>query len=145
MPFKKELIVLVGAVGSGKSTYCANSLPDYFRISQDDMGKKGHLLEFQEALGEKDLIVVDRMNFNKEQRARYLVPAKKKGYVTKIIVFDVPFETLLSRLQSRENHPTLPSSSGEVVFRKVLGFYYASFEEPTPDEADVIERNVGHD
>ena len=142
MSYAKEIIILVGPQGVGKSYYCKNTLPNYFRVNQDDQGKKKHREIFAEALGKEDLIVVDRMGFNKEQRARYLVPAKEKGYKTKIIVFTAPFEFLMARLKVRKGHPNLGADTKEETLERALGFYFANFEEPTPDEADVIEHFV---
>jgi signal recognition particle GTPase len=34
-PSKPEMIIMVGSVGSGKSTFVANHLKDYVRINRD--------------------------------------------------------------------------------------------------------------
>lgn len=139
MAYTKEIIVLVGPQACGKSTYCTKFLPNYFRISQDDMGKKKHREIFTESLGKKDLIVIDRMNFNKEQRARYLVPAKEKGYRTRVVLFNTCFDTCLERLKTRKDHPTLKSTESEDTLKGALGFYFSNFEKPMAEEADVVE------
>lgn len=131
-----ELIILVGPPGSGKSTLSRTFGSKYTRINQDELGKEIHLIQFNLSLASKNNIIVDRMGFSKEQRQRYIVPAKKAGYKTKIIVLHENFDTCLERCIKRENHPTIKD---EKTARKVLNFFYSKYERPTPDEADEIE------
>lgn len=138
---KPELIMLVGPCGSGKSTLAISyqqndNVGQYFRINQDEQGKEQHLHNFKLALEDKLNIIVDRMNFSKEQRQRYIEPAKKAGYRTKIIVLHENFETCLERMKNRKDHPTIKD---EKTARKVLNFFFSKYERPAPDEADEIE------
>ena len=82
----KEIVLLVGAQGSGKTTWCREHLPDYHRISQDDQGQKAHYLLVEEALQRGEpRIVIDRINGQRYQRRRYLEPARQLGYRTRIV------------------------------------------------------------
>lgn len=119
----KTLRILVGPPGSGKSTFAQDMIENdgdigamVTRISQDDQGRKGHMDAFERAIKNGDNIIVDRMNFSKEQRNRYLIPAKKAGYRTEIIVFHVPYATCLERCMKREKHPTI---NGSVAWKGV--------------------------
>ncbi len=95
---EKELIILCGSPGIGKSTF-AKSLFGYTYINQDKHGKKEHFIMFTDAIQLEDpKIVLDRMNFNKKQRFIYLDIAKAKGYKIKIIVFHESRETCLNRM-----------------------------------------------
>lgn len=131
----KELIILVGPPGSGKSTL-AKTFIKHVRISQDDQGKKEHLAFFITALAQGNPIIVDRMDFNKEQRSRYIEPARKAGYTVKIIVLQVPRAVCLARMASRKDHPTIKD---EKSAGSALNTFFKLYERPTPDEADVIE------
>jgi adenylate kinase family enzyme len=104
-----KLIVLVGPPGSGKSTYRADDLvfKNVVVISQDEQGRSGHMDLFKRSLDNEFGIVIDRMNFNKQQRDRYVKPAREAGYEIEIIVFHVSRQICFERIMARENHPTI--------------------------------------
>lgn len=134
----KELIILVGPPGSGKSTLRNElmKLPFHYFVNQDEMGKQHHKDSFDALLFIPCTIIVDRMNFNKEQRERYIKPAKEAGYKTKIIVLHESYDTCLERMKLRQDHPTIKD---EATARKALHFFFTKYERPTEDEADEIE------
>lgn len=126
-----KLIILVGCCGSGKSYYCKD-LQGYTRISQDEQGKTKHFENFLLAIKENHDIIVDRMGFNKEQRARYIEPCRKAGYNVKIVFFDVCNETCYKRIKDRKGHPTLYEDKA----LKVIDFYHKNFQYPIKEEYD---------
>jgi predicted kinase len=134
---KKHLKVLVGPPGSGKSTLAHSLVKEgYHRINQDDQGKD-HLTTFNTLLEVAEHnIVVDRMGFNKEQRERYINPARKAGYEVEIIVLHESYETCLNRCLKREFHPTVKT---EEDARNALNTFFTKYERPTEDEADIIQ------
>lgn len=133
-----KIIILCGPPGSGKSTYSSlirQPFP-FIRISQDEQGRD-HLKLFHEAINSGQNIVVDRMNFDKKQRARYLLSAKEAGYETEIVVFHVPKEICQERCRARKDHPTIKT---EQDVGKATGFFFKSYERVTDDEADKVTR-----
>src|SRR3990167_2044356 len=112
-----QITILVGPPGSGKSTLAHDAIYNdgdhgaaTVRVSQDDQGKQGHMDVFNKAIYYMQDIIVDRMNFNKEQRNRYLEPARKAGYETRIIVAHTPMAVCLERCNARTDHPTIKDS-----------------------------------
>jgi predicted kinase len=132
----KEIVVLVGPAGSGKSTLCFE-FPNHVRVSQDDFGKEGHFKVFELALESQQNIIIDRMNFSREQRERYLAPARAAGYTTRIIILHVPKNTCLERCNSRTQHPTIKTPQDA---SKALDFFFRKYERVEDTEADIVER-----
>ncbi len=132
----KEIILLVGPPGSGKSTHYTTNFPNHYYVSQDLQGKK-HLNLFNIAIEAGLSIVVDRMNFNVMQRERYLEPARKAGYKTKIIVLHVPSKVCMIRCINRENHPTIKDSNDA---RRAIDLFFRKYERVENSEADEVIR-----
>lgn len=134
---RKTIYVLIGPQGSGKTHWALNVLLAHnsriTRISQDDQGKGGHLRMFQECIKAGISIVVDRMNFNSEQRYRYTQDARENGYDIVYVWFDIPKETCLCRLATRKGHPTISLDSDH---NSMLDFYFREFGMPCRDEYD---------
>lgn len=135
--------MFVGPPGSGKSTEAKEMITpggfaDFVYVNQDSQGKDGHVQNFREALRNGKNIIVDRMNFNKEQRARYLGPAKEMGYETEINVLHESQETCLIRAIARENHETIKNEENA---RNALHFFFKSYERVEDYEADKVIRH----
>jgi len=128
-----NLIVLVGPPGSGKSTHAKTLGGTY--INQDAQGKD-HLRLYMEAINRGDDVIVDRMGFDKVQRARYIDPARKLGYKVTIRVFRVPRKVCFDRVMARRDHETINS---ETSARGAINLFFAKYEAPLPLEADTVE------
>lgn len=131
----KKCIVLVGPPGSGKSTM-AKKYEGFTYVNQDSQGK-GHLHVFDMAIIDGENVVVDRMNFNKAQRNRYLSLAKQHGYETEIVVIHESYETCLRRCLDRKDHETIKD---EANAKSALSFFFCKYERVTDDEADRVTR-----
>lgn len=134
-----KLIVLVGPPGSGKSSLAASICyeKNAHYINQDTQGKE-HLKIFNDLLNlePKQDIVIDRLNFNKQQRSRYIDPAKKVGYTNHIIVLHQSRETCLNRCMERKQHPTIKTEEDR---NNAINMFFSKYERPSLDEADIVE------
>ena len=133
---KKHIIVLVGLPGSGKSTFCQDWLKKgyYARISQDEMGKQGHRDAFDKALQYDQNIIIDRCNFNVEQRQRYIKPAREKGYEVHVVWFHTSADECIRRIKMRKNHPNL--AEGNEKIEEVVRMFDKMFVAPEKWEYD---------
>lgn len=131
----KKMLVLVGPPGSGKSTLAKQyEAEGYVRVSQDDQGID-HLTVCDLAIVDGKNIVIDRMNFNKEQRRRYTARAKDFGYETTIAVIHEARDVCFMRTQIRRDHPTIKD---EKAAKGALNTFFSKYERPTADEADFV-------
>jgi hypothetical protein len=102
----------------------------------DSQGKVGHMDIFLKALDQKKDVIVDRMNFNKEQRGRYLNKGKMYGYETAIKVLHQPQEVCLDRMRARfGKHETVHDELGAL---SALPTFFSKYERPLEGEADEI-------
>lgn len=138
-----KLTLLVGPPGSGKSTWAKSLIYDdsdhglaTAYINQDLQGSD-HLFLFECALNNGKNIVVDRMNFNKAQRSRYLDLACASNYETEIVVLHQPYQVCYERVIARENHPTIKD---EKSARGALHTFFTKYERVQDDEADIVTR-----
>jgi len=130
----KTLYLLVGPPGAGKSQYAGRELRAVARVSQDEMGR-AHLKAFRERLESGCDVVVDRMNFDRMQRARYVGPARALGYRVVCVWFDVDRTVCLRRLAGRTGHPTV---SADDDHERLVDSYFRTFVRPAEDEYDEL-------
>lgn len=127
-PGQQVVLILVGAPGSGKSTFADKLGPPApagsrasAKASGGGVGNRGHLRwrrVCQDLLGSKDAclraartcleqghsIIIDRTNYNAEQRATWINLAQDFGAQCHIVVFDIPADVCCSRVQLRTSH-----------------------------------------
>lgn len=136
MKNQKELVLLVGLPGSGKTTYCRTHLPNHFRISQDDHGKEAHKILFEDALNKHEKIVIDRLNHRKDQRELYISKAKEQNYAINIVWLKSDKELCERRILNRTDHPTIDPKKDNV--RAILDRVAGDMQTPTRNECDSL-------
>lgn len=126
----RKLLILVGAPGSGKSTHAKTLSGTY--VNQDMQGRN-HLQLFMEALARGDEnIVLDRMNFDRVQRDRYIVPARDEfGYDIVIRTFVVPRAVCMARVLARVGHETIKDP---VAANSAINLFFSKYQKPIVSE-----------
>jgi len=134
---EKELILLVGPIGAGKTTFSKTLENDaYIRISQDEMGRKAYLTHFKHALKEGiPRIIIDRMNFNRDQRKRFIEPAREAGYCVTVFEFKTNRATCIERVIKRKGHPTVESDNIKLA-EEIMNMYHINYESIAIGECD---------
>jgi predicted kinase len=133
----REVIILVGMQGAGKTFYCETVLPNYKRISQDEGPRsyRGIVLRLEELLREGvPRIVIDRTNPMRHQRQQFAELARAAEYRLKIIYLATPVEICRERIRNRKGHPTLASDK----MQEAMALYTSRLNIPVPEECDEL-------
>lgn len=152
------LYMLIGASGSGKSTFVDNMENEAIHYSWDDLRLRWYDSDdyanaFKLACEDKDFmnkanktytklletqdnIVVDNINVSRKRRAFFIACAKNHGYRCVAVLFPVQLETILSRQESRGDK-SVPAAS---VQRQYMSVSMPSFGEF--DDVIVHEGNL---
>uniref|UniRef100_A0A7S4W113 Polynucleotide adenylyltransferase n=1 Tax=Ditylum brightwellii TaxID=49249 RepID=A0A7S4W113_9STRA len=125
--FQPFMLLLCGIPGSGKSTIAKRlqkSMPyKYVRINQDNLGSL-QLCEAKarQALANNACPIIDRCNFDREQRAHFISIAQEFDAPVDCLVLGVGSSSLVTveecieRCQKRTNHPTIQAdTAGEAI------------------------------
>ncbi|KAJ7743116.1 P-loop containing nucleoside triphosphate hydrolase protein [Mycena metata] len=139
-PGKQVVLILVGLIGSGKSTFAQaleDHYPEFRRCNQDDLGDRRaveHLA--RQSLREGSSVCIDRTNFDASQRAHWIKIAREfPGTLVWILVFDTPKEVCASRLRTRTQHPTIKNPEDAL---SILDRFSSQYRAPSEVEGDNI-------
>jgi len=138
---KLLLAVLVGLPGSGKTTFShrlIEALKDdenqVVRFSQDETSRDQCERDAHFHLSEEDsvnrILIVDRTNFNADQRSTWLKIAQRYRCPAVAVEFDVDPSRCTQRATSRQNHPTLQAKDAA----KVVNSLAKAYRPPTMSE-----------
>ncbi|KAI7876013.1 P-loop containing nucleoside triphosphate hydrolase protein [Lichtheimia hyalospora FSU 10163] len=105
-----RVLLLVGLPGSGKSTF-SNKLielkPNWRRVNQDDLGsRKNCERHCRRYLDQQLNVVIDRCNFDEQQRSTWIRIAKEYNVPVDCVVLTADKQTCGGRILDRVNHPT---------------------------------------
>ncbi|RHZ89463.1 hypothetical protein Glove_14g22 [Diversispora epigaea] len=108
---KNRLIICVGVPGSGKTTFAKNLCKVYpktwCRVNQDDLGNRRACEDLvKKRLIEGKNVIVDRVNFDKNQRKTWIEIAWNFDVPVDAIIMDTSMEECSARINTRKNHPT---------------------------------------
>jgi bifunctional polynucleotide phosphatase/kinase len=130
----KEMVIFVGAPGSGKSTFFKNHLTDYVHINNDTLKKKEKCHKVaREALAAGKSVVVDNTNPEKKTRQDYIDMAKEHKYPVRCFFFDVPKPIAFHMDNQREMNLHRKHSSKRVG-QIAIHTFYKKLEAPSKDE-----------
>ena len=137
--YNKEIILMVGMQGSGKSTFTTSYLipANYVRINQDTLKTKVKCFkETEEMMKLNKNIVVDNTNAKKDTRAEFIKLANKYDYKVRCVIMDVSNDYAIHNANYR-------SYKLGIDFMPSIAFnmYKKNYEEPKLDEgfSDVVK------
>lgn len=128
---EKEMIIMVGFPGSGKSHY-ARALSDsgYVRVNNDELKTKAKCIKIAtQTIEENKSLVIDNTNPSKSTRKQYIDIAKNAGYQVRCIHVTTSYDHARHNMYFRANTQS-GSFIPELVYRK----YQKEFEEPSTSE-----------
>ena len=114
------MMLLVGLPGSGKSTF-AKSLEKgnrmkFTRINQDQLGSRQACLRVcQQVLEIRNCPIIDRCNFNSEQRESFIRMAQEYNMAIDCVIFNFSKDECIERCQSRSHHETIARGQERAV------------------------------
>jgi predicted kinase len=125
------MIILIGVPGSGKSHF-AQALIDsdtnnrYVRINQDQLKtRKKCETRCKQALSSGKIPIIDRCNFDGQQRYHFVDIAKqfeartKQPVPIRIVEFHVPVDECIRRCKERPAHETVNEENAAPVVRRM--------------------------
>lgn len=129
-----KMLILVGNIGTGKSTYCLQHTGKYLRINQDELGSRYECIKVCEnALKSQIPVIIDRTNINKSQRKFWLDLAKKYNYDVECIVFTLDKEQSINRIINRKNHETINNLTKKQI-EEIYDSFAKNYEQPLTNE-----------
>ncbi|CAI4227121.1 unnamed protein product [Auanema sp. JU1783] len=129
----KELILMVGFPGSGKSTFARNIAAEhnYAIVSRDILGTwQKCVAQAKKELEDGRSVIIDNTNPDVESRARYVSLAKTMSVSVRCFVMNCTMDHALHNIRFR----TLTNSSVPIVSSMVLRMHNSKYKKPELSE-----------
>ena len=111
---------MIGIQGSGKSTFCRQFLPDAVRVNLDTLKTRSNEKRvIAQCFEEGSSFVVDNTNPTREDRERYIGPAKMEGYRVIGYFMQSRLKECIDRNDLREGKAKIPEKGIAAAFRKL--------------------------
>ena len=96
----------------------------YDRVNQDSLGNRQKCEGLTRRILRRGKIpIIDRCNFNPEQRKHWMDIANEAGVPCHCIIFAYNTEVCIRRCRQRKNHETITSRNASAVVRKIAGMF----------------------
>ncbi|EFA74590.1 hypothetical protein PPL_11558 [Heterostelium album PN500] len=126
----QRLVITVGYPASGKS-YFASKLAQrgWMRVNQDELGTRKKCEDnLAQYLKRGDSVIVDRCNFDIQQRRSWLKIGKQHGVKNILILwFKIDADLCKKRIVVREDHPTIPKGNEGI---EIISKFQNMFVDP---------------
>lgn len=125
------MVIMMGIQGSGKSTFCAASFPDYTRINLDTLRtRKKEQEALWLAINRKENIVIDNTNPAKNDRKKYIEAGKANRYKIVGYFMQSRLQECIERNNTRTGKEKIPSVAIACTSNKLeMPSYAEGFDE----------------
>ena len=122
---------MIGIQGSGKSEFCRQFLPEICRVNLDTLKTRNNEKRAIEECYEKNQdFVVDNTNPTREDRKRYIGPAKAQGYRVIGYFMQSRLQECIARNNLREGKERIPAKAIAMTSNRLeLPSYTEGFDE----------------
>ena len=108
----KTVYIMIGIQGSGKSEFCRQHLPEVVRVNLDTLKTRNNEKRLIAECHEKgSCYVVDNTNPSREDRARYIIPARDAGYHVIGYFMQSRLQECIARNNLREGRERIPAKA----------------------------------
>lgn len=125
---EKEIVIMIGMPGSGKSTFCNQKLPSYKLICGDTFKTQPKMIKEAKKYINTHSIILDGTNGTVKKRKTYIDFANEYNRKVKCIWIDTNLENSIEQIKKRK------TEGGHYVPKIALYTYKKFFETPNENE-----------